>query len=51
MTKAEIKERVDHYIDMVGLRGFENHFPYQLSGGMQQRAGLARALAIHPTSS
>ncbi|MFQ5693944.1 MAG: ABC transporter ATP-binding protein [Nitrospinota bacterium] len=47
-TKAEMKERVDHYIQMVGLRGFENHFPYQLSGGMQQRAGLARALAIHP---
>jgi NitT/TauT family transport system ATP-binding protein len=48
MTKVEVKERVDHYIEMVGLQGFENHFPYQLSGGMQQRAGLARALAIHP---
>ncbi len=48
ITKAEVQERVEHYIQMVGLNGFENHFPYQLSGGMQQRAGLARALAIHP---
>jgi len=46
---AQIKERVAHYIDVVGLTGFENHYPYQLSGGMQQRVGLVRALAMNPS--
>jgi NitT/TauT family transport system ATP-binding protein len=45
---AQIKERVAHYLDLVGLNGFERHYPYQLSGGMQQRVGLVRALAINP---
>ena len=45
---ARIKERVAHYLDLVGLTGFEHHYPYQLSGGMQQRVGLVRALAIDP---
>ena len=45
---AQIKERVAHYIDVVGLNGFEKHYPYQLSGGMQQRVGLVRALAMNP---
>jgi NitT/TauT family transport system ATP-binding protein len=36
------------YIKVVGLDGFENHYPHEISGGMQQRAGLARALSIDP---
>jgi NitT/TauT family transport system ATP-binding protein len=46
---AHIRERVAHYLDLVGLAGFEKHYPYQLSGGMQQRVGLVRALAINPS--
>ena len=42
------RERALHYLKMVGLRGVEKKFPYQLSGGMQQRAGLARALSVEP---
>ena len=47
-SKPDIDRRVPQYIDMVGLAGFEKTYPYQLSGGMQQRCGLARALAIEP---
>jgi NitT/TauT family transport system ATP-binding protein len=46
---ATIKQRVGHYLDLVGLAGFERHYPYQLSGGMQQRVGLVRALAMNPS--
>jgi NitT/TauT family transport system ATP-binding protein len=48
VPKAEIRETVPRFIKLVGLAGFEEAYPYQLSGGMQQRCGLARALAIEP---
>ena len=45
---AEARDRVQHFIDLVHLTGFEENFPSQLSGGMQQRAALARTLAAEP---
>jgi len=47
-SAAERREIVAHYIDMVGLRGFERAYPRELSGGMRQRAEIARALAANP---
>ncbi|MGJ5081473.1 ABC transporter ATP-binding protein [Bradyrhizobium sp. HKCCYLS3013] len=46
--KAERRARAQVYIDMVGLTGFENHYPSELSGGMNQRVGIARALLMNP---
>jgi NitT/TauT family transport system ATP-binding protein len=47
-SRSEIGRKVPYCINLVGLSGFEKAYPYQMSGGMQQRCGLARALAIEP---
>ncbi|HEY6992135.1 MAG TPA: ABC transporter ATP-binding protein [Xanthobacteraceae bacterium] len=49
VPRADVRARVTHYLELVGLTGFERHYPYQLSGGMQQRVGLVRALAMNPS--
>jgi NitT/TauT family transport system ATP-binding protein len=48
LSKAEMDERVRRYINLVDLTGFEKSFPYELSGGMKQRVGIARALVSEP---
>ena len=45
-SKFEMSERVERVLELVGLTGFDKKFPWQLSGGMQQRASIARALAF-----
>jgi len=48
LTAAEIDEAATLKLSLVGLRGFEDYFPAEISGGMQKRAGLARAIALDP---
>lgn len=48
VNKKERSKIADHYIELVGLKGFESCYPHELSGGMKQRVGIARAYANNP---
>ncbi len=49
IPKAERRRRAQDFIELVGLQGFENNYPSELSGGMNQRVGIARALLMNPS--
>ena len=48
LSAVEIREQVSYKLSLVGLKGFEDYYPAEISGGMQKRAGLARAMALDP---
>lgn len=48
VPRGQIQDSVEHYLRLTRLSGFERYFPHELSGGMKQRANLARALVTHP---